>query len=283
MSLFKHGQNMQQKLTFSNDYANSLYIANPLREPVIREIIDALELPKGSRGLDAGCGIGLPSVLLADKIGGDGKITGLDISSDLLNNADTIVKKAGLTDRIDFRQGNISELPFENNSFDWAWSIDCVGYYPSDTLKTLKEISRVTRPDGIIAISAWSSQQLLPGYPILEARLNATASGIAPFKAAGRPEQHFFRLPGYFKEIGIILETAQTFAGSVSAPLDQNMYNALTDLFKMRWMNLESELDQDDFRSYKKLCLPDSEEYILNIPDYFAFFTYTLFVGRISA
>ena len=40
-----------------------------LREPVLRSAIQALQLPPGSRGLDAGCGVGLQALLLAESGG----------------------------------------------------------------------------------------------------------------------------------------------------------------------------------------------------------------------
>ena len=40
-------------------------VSHPLRERLLRAAIQALDLPAGSQGLDAGCGIGLPALLLA--------------------------------------------------------------------------------------------------------------------------------------------------------------------------------------------------------------------------
>ncbi|HEX5942204.1 MAG TPA: hypothetical protein VFY66_07990, partial [Anaerolineales bacterium] len=53
----------------------NLLEANPLREPTLRSIIQSLQLPRGSRGLDAGCGIGLQAFLLAEAVGPEGQVT----------------------------------------------------------------------------------------------------------------------------------------------------------------------------------------------------------------
>lgn len=50
-------------------YAQRLAVSNPLIEPVVRSAIQALQIPPGSRGLDAGCGIGLQALLLAEAVG----------------------------------------------------------------------------------------------------------------------------------------------------------------------------------------------------------------------
>ncbi len=67
-----------------NLYIQNLLETNPLRDPLICEIIESLEVPAGSHGLDAGCGIGLQTPLLLDAIGPTGRITGLDILPELL-------------------------------------------------------------------------------------------------------------------------------------------------------------------------------------------------------
>ena len=77
-------------------YARLLIVSDPLRDPVIRKVIRALDFPPGSKGLDAGCGIGLQTVLLAEAVGPEGHVTGLDLSPDFLVHARTIAKKYGL-------------------------------------------------------------------------------------------------------------------------------------------------------------------------------------------
>ena len=101
------------------------YLFNSLREPVFRSAIQALQFPSGSRGLDAGCGIGLQTLLLAETVGPAGHVTGLDLSPEILVYARDIVKKAGLSERISFREGDVNQLPFDDDTFDWAWSMDC--------------------------------------------------------------------------------------------------------------------------------------------------------------
>jgi len=65
-------------------YRDKLVLAQPLRDPAIRQAIRALELPEGSRGLDAGCGIGSHTLLLAEVVGPGGHVTGLDLSAELV-------------------------------------------------------------------------------------------------------------------------------------------------------------------------------------------------------
>ncbi len=264
----------------TESYIQSALVSNPLRESTLHAMTKALQLPKGSRGLDAGCGIGLQSLLLAEEVGPAGHVTGLDVSAEMLDRGREIVKEAGLSERVSFQEGDIANLPFDNNTFDWVWSSDCVGYGPWEPLPLLKELARVVKPGGIVAIAAWSSEKLLPGYPRLEGRLGATSAGIAPFMQGKKPELHFLRALGWFHELRLREARAQVFADSFYAPLSDEVRNALVALFDMRWPNVAPELSSDDLAEFQRLCLPDSPDFILNLPDYYALFTYTMFWGK---
>ena len=264
----------------TESYIQSLLVSDPPRESTIRAMIKALQLPEGSRGLDAGCGIGLQCLLLAEEVGPTGHVTGLDISVEHLDYGRDIVKKAGLSEHISFQEGNVTNLPFDNNTFDWVWSVDCAGFVPPEPLSSLRELVRVAKPGGTVAIATWSSEKLLPGYPRLEARLGATSAGIAPFIQGMKPEWHFLRALGWLNELGLREVSASVFADSVHAPLSDEIRNALVSLFEQRWPNVASELSTDDLAEFQRLCLPDSPDFILNLPDYYAFFTYTMFWGK---
>jgi demethylmenaquinone methyltransferase/2-methoxy-6-polyprenyl-1,4-benzoquinol methylase len=270
-------------MTDTDTYIKQLKETYPLRESILREVIQALKLPTGSRGLDAGCGVGLQAVLLAEAVGPTGHVTGLDISSEFLLHAEEIVKKSGLSEQILFQEGDVGNLPFGDDTFDWVWSVDCVGYpIEEKPLPLLKELARVLKPGGTVAILSWSSQQLLPGYPLLEARLNATCSAFIPIVKGKRPESNFLRALGWYHEVSFDKSTVQTFVGDVQAPLTGDIRNALIIFFQMLWGERQPEVSEEDWAEYKRLCLPDSQDFILDCPDYYAFFTYSLFHAKVT-
>lgn len=283
MDMKNKKNHIRQEMSDINTYIQKLVLTNPLQEPIFHLAIQALQLPPGSRGLDAGCGIGLQVLLLLEAVGSAGHVTGLDLSPEFLDYAKSIVEEAGLSEQASLQQGDVNNLPFGDDSFDWAWSANCVGYFPADPLPSLKELARVVKPGGIIAILAWSSQQLLPGYPLLEARLNATGSGIAPFVKGKRPGLHFSRALGWFREVGFEEPIVRNLTGEAYAPLSGEIRAALTSLLQMRWVGVELELTEEDRAEYKRLCQPESPDFILNIPDYYAFFTYSLFYGTVAS
>lgn len=273
---------MDDNDALSKEFLHQMVVTTALREPTLRAAVETLHLPVGSRGLDACCGAGMQTPLLAEAVGSAGRVVGLDLNPQIIRYAENMVAEAGLSQRISFKVGSVAELPFEEDSFDWAWSVDCVGYAPMEPQPLIKELARVVKPGGKIAILAWSSQQLLPGHPVLEAHLNATASGIAPFSAGREPGLHFMRALGWFQEVGLVATTANTFTGSAYAPLDDDIRDALVALLQMRWPGVKDELSADDWAEYQRLCDPESPDFIVNRPDYYAFFTYSMIQGRVA-
>jgi demethylmenaquinone methyltransferase/2-methoxy-6-polyprenyl-1,4-benzoquinol methylase len=89
-----------------------------LREPAIRSAIRRLQFLPNSHGLDIGCGIGNITGLLAESIAPRGRVTGVDISPDMVAYTRDAAEKAGLTKHLSFRLGDIKDLPFDDNTFD---------------------------------------------------------------------------------------------------------------------------------------------------------------------
>lgn len=262
-------------------YIQNLLESNPLREPLLRKIIQSLELPPGSHGLDAGCGIGLQTLLLSEAVGSHGHVIGLDILPELLAYGTDMVAQCSLSNQITFRQGDVNQLPFNDEIFDWAWSADCIGYPAGDLAPALNELKRVVKPGGTVILLGWSSQLVLPGYPVLEALLNGTCSGYLPFLKDKGPESNFMRALHAFGVAGLEDVKVQTFVGDIQAPLSLGERKALTSLFEMLWGTPQPYVSPEDWRQYQQLCKPESPHFILDIPDYYGFFTYTSFRGRV--
>ncbi len=270
-------------------YAAQLATIHPLREPAIRAAVEALDLPPGSRGLDAGCGVGHNAVLLAQAVGPEGRVTGLDVSPEFVARGERLAAESGLADRTAFRTGDINHLPFEADAFDWAWCADTLwigspgsGHPIQDHRAPLAELARVVRPGGMVALVFWSSQKILPGHPLLEARLNATSSANEPFSPGMDPSLHFLRAPEWMREAGLRDLSARTFVAEARAPLPDEIRDALAVTIPMFWESAQPEVSKEDWAEYERLSDPGSPDYILNLPDYYAFLTYTMFTGSVA-
>ncbi len=101
----------------------------------------------GSRVLEAGCGIGAQTVILAAKSPG-AEITSVDVSEESLAVAKERVKAAGFGN-VTFRQADIYRLPFPRGSFDHAFVCFVLEHLP-DPVLALARLREVLRDGGTL-------------------------------------------------------------------------------------------------------------------------------------
>jgi len=113
-------------------------------------LIGELRVASGKRVLDLGCGTGQPAVRLARAAGVD--VVGVTISGAQVELATQRAAAEGLADRVRFKHANAMALPFPDDSFDAAWSIESLLHMP-DRLTALRELARVLRPGGRVVLA----------------------------------------------------------------------------------------------------------------------------------
>ena len=110
-----------------------------------------LDVRPGERVLDVGCGPGFLACELADEVGSDGHVTGVDTSPDMLDVARARGRDLGLAGRITFCEGDAVALPLDDAGLDAAATTQVLEYVPA--IETaLGELRRVLRPGGRLAI-----------------------------------------------------------------------------------------------------------------------------------
>jgi len=114
------------------------------------ELAQFLELNGSERILDVGCGIGGPSRYLAKTFGC--RVVGVDLTPEFCRVATMLAERTGLSDKVQYRQGNALAMPFEDLSFDVVWSQNVVMNI-ADRNRLYCEIHRVLRPGGRYAFS----------------------------------------------------------------------------------------------------------------------------------
>jgi len=114
--------------------------------PVGEQAIAQMAVGTDARVLDVGCGSGWATRLLA-QIAFEGSVTGIDISDEMIRVARE--SSEGLAN-VQFEVATAEQLPFSDNSFTHAFSMESLYYY-RDIPKALKEIHRVLTPGGLFA------------------------------------------------------------------------------------------------------------------------------------
>jgi len=103
----------------------------------------------GHHILDVCCGTGQLSLALAEHVGSQGKVVGLDFSENMLAKARANIADSPYMSRIELVQGDAMNLPFADNTFDGAtvgWGLRNL----PDLRQGIKEMARVVKPGGYV-------------------------------------------------------------------------------------------------------------------------------------
>lgn len=132
-------------------------------------------LRPGEVVVDLGSGGGLDVFLAARKVGPTGRAIGVDMTPEMLERARAGAAKAGLSN-VEFLEGMIDDLPLPDASADCVIS-NCVINLATDKAAVFREIARVLKPGGRVAVSDIALKKPLP--PELAADLMAYVGCIA--------------------------------------------------------------------------------------------------------
>ena len=136
-------------------------------EPLGRILIEHARPQPGEHVLDAACGTGIVARLVAPIIGPSGRTVGLDYDPIMIEMAGRVAPE------IEWRQGNLQELPFPDRSYDLVICQQGLQYLP-EPIAGLRQIYRVLRPGGRMVLATWSDLAKSPGHVLLFQALEAT-------------------------------------------------------------------------------------------------------------
>lgn len=128
-------------------------------EKIKKSGIELLNPSDGERVLEIGCGTGKGLLEIAQRIGSDGRVFGIDISEGMLEIAARRINEAGLSETISITRGDAVNLPYDDGTFDAVFmSFTLELFSQSDIALVLAECIRVLKPDGRIGIVAMSEK-----------------------------------------------------------------------------------------------------------------------------
>jgi len=135
-----------EKISDNYDQMNSV-ISFQQHNKWRKDTMDKMQVPKGAAAIDICCGTGDWTIALAEAVGENGKVVGLDFSQNMLNVG---IDKTKHMPQVQMIQGNAMSLPFPDNSFDFATIGFGLRNVP-DSYQVLSEMHRVLKPGGMIA------------------------------------------------------------------------------------------------------------------------------------
>ncbi|MCT2537388.1 demethylmenaquinone methyltransferase [Aquibacillus koreensis] len=149
-----------EKIYNRYDFMNSI-ISFQMHKMWRKDVMKRMQVKKGDKALDVCCGTGDWSFALANAVGQEGSVTGLDFSQNMLSVGQNKLEEIQLK-QLDFIHGNAMELPFEDNSFDFVTIGFGLRNVP-DYTQVLREMKRVVKPGGKV-VCLETSQPTMFGF-----------------------------------------------------------------------------------------------------------------------
>lgn len=157
---------VKAKVAATYDAASDLFDhpANTFWDRFGRDTINRLDLKPGNLVLDVCCGSGASALPAAEQVGDTGHVIGIDLAEKLLNLASAKAKIKSLNN-VEFRQGDMLNTGFDDASFDVVVCVFGIFFVP-DISAAIRELWRVLRPGGKLAITTWGSDFFEPANTV---------------------------------------------------------------------------------------------------------------------
>lgn len=121
----------------------------------------------GERVLDVACGTGIVARSVAQRLGGDTTVTGLDLNPAMIDVARATAEREGVA--ITWHVGRADTLPFPDGAFDLVLIQQGLQFFP-DKLTALREVVRVLAPGGRLGTATWAE---IAAHPFFESLATA--------------------------------------------------------------------------------------------------------------
>jgi ubiquinone/menaquinone biosynthesis C-methylase UbiE len=169
--------------------------------------VQLLGVAPGEHVLDVGCGSGVVTRALAQRVAPSGRVVGVDASPALLAVAHERAEEAGLSRLIEFREGDCRALPCPDASFDATLAVTVLTHVP-DVGRALAEMVRVTRVGGRVGVFDFDGDMFVIAHPDRELTRRIVAARSDHGAVNGWLAR---RLPCLLAELGLVDIRVQGF------------------------------------------------------------------------
>jgi SAM-dependent methyltransferase len=169
------------------------------------------------RVLDIGSGLGGPSRYLAWRYGC--RVSGIDLTAEFVRVAEMLTRLTGLVGKVDYRQGDALDLPFDEMSFDVVWSQNAAMNI-ADRDRLYSGMHRVLKPGGRLALQeVCAGEGGEPHYPVPWARDPSISFLLSAEAARAKLEAAGFRVVTWQDTTSASLGSSMARAQAAEGPL----------------------------------------------------------------
>ena len=158
--------------------------------------LKTLDVQAGEKVLEIGFGTGQCLLPLAEAVGANGFVEGIDLSEGMRQVAERKIRKAGLQERVKLQCGDARELPYPANRFDAVYlSFSLELFADPDIPVVLQEIRRVMKSEGrvcVVAMAKRKNTNLMTRLYIWLHQRFPTSIDCRPIKVVNRMEENGF-------------------------------------------------------------------------------------------
>lgn len=129
-----------------------------------RRTVERLSLKSGAQVLDVCCGSGASAIPAAECVGATGLVLGVDLAANLLDRASAKARQCNLG-HLELRIADMEKLGFPDGSFDAVVCVFGIFFVP-DMTRAVRELWRMVRPSGQLAITTWGPDLFEPGNSV---------------------------------------------------------------------------------------------------------------------
>jgi SAM-dependent methyltransferase len=165
--------------------------------PMTEALLQLAAASPGEHVLDIGCGTGTTTLRLAQQVGPDGSVTGIDLSEPMLAVAERRARELGSHAR--FIEGDVTDQPFEPKHFDLAVSQFGVMFF-ADPARSLANVFAATKEGGRIAFVCWRASTENPWSAVPEGAAKPLLPPMEPVPPDA-PGRYSFANPDRVKSI----------------------------------------------------------------------------------
>ncbi len=163
-------------------------------KPLKERSYDMMQLQDGHRVLDVGCGPGTDTIPLAQFVGHNGQVIGIDIDNQMIITANKKAKEAGVADWVIHKQADATSIPYNSDFFNSCRS-ERLFQHVNRPEQILSEMVRVTVPGGWIVVADTDHSTMTIDTPDIDIERRLRSFRTDRFKNgyAGRQLYRLFR------------------------------------------------------------------------------------------